>query len=134
MAITIEQFASAKRRAEKNRQEYAAIDAYYDTRTSRVTVTFPNDVQISFAPAKVQGLERATAADLRSIELSPSGLGLHFPAIDADVYIPALMHNVLGNKAWMGQVGKAGGAVRSERKAAASRENGKMGGRPPKAA
>jgi len=40
------------------------------------------------------------------------------------------MQNILGSKAWMAQIGKAGGAVRSERKSEASRSNGKLGGRP----
>ena len=27
---------------------------------------------------------------MTKIEISPSGLGLHFPAIDADIYLPGL--------------------------------------------
>jgi hypothetical protein len=130
MSISLEQFEAATKRGENLRREYAASSAYYDRQTGRVVISFPTDLQVSFLPQKVQGLQDATPTDLNVVELSPSGLSLHFPAVDADVYIPALMHNVLGGTAWMSQVGRIGGAVRSERKAAAARENGKHGGRP----
>jgi len=30
---------------------------------------------------------------LKQIEISPSGFGLHFPHIDADLYLPSLLNN-----------------------------------------
>ena len=67
------------------------------------------------------------------IEISPSGLGLHFPELDADLYLPAVLEGFLGSRRWMAaQLGKAGGRVSSEAKTAAVRENGKLGGRPKK--
>ncbi|WP_434112739.1 hypothetical protein [Paraburkholderia caffeinilytica] len=36
--------------------------------------------------------------------------------------------------AWMREIGRSGGSVKSEAKSAAARENGKKGGRPRKAA
>lgn len=134
MSITAEQFDAAEERGKRLQREYAATEAYFDAETRRVVVVFPTDVQISFVPRNVQGLSAATDKQLQEIELSPSGLSLHFPSIDADVYIPALMQNILGSKAWMAQLGRTGGTVRSERKAESSRENGKRGGRPPKRA
>jgi hypothetical protein len=130
MSITDQQFQASTKRGKQLRAEYAASEAHYDRDSDRIVVSFPTGVQISVPPKHVQGLETATPAQLEVIELSPSGLALHFPAVDADMYIPALMHNVLGSPAWMSHVGRAGGAVRSERKAGAARENGKLGGRP----
>jgi hypothetical protein len=47
--------------------------------------------------------------------------------------VPALLEGVLGSKRWMAaQLGAAGGRTRSAANAAASRENGKRGGRPAK--
>jgi hypothetical protein len=67
------------------------------------------------------------------IEISPSGLGLYFPAIDADMYLPSLLEGFLGSRHWMAaRLGKAGGSVKSGAKAAAVRKNGKLGGRPKK--
>ena len=130
MPISHEQVKAAEERGRRVQREYAATEAHYDRATGRVVVSFPTDIQISFLPKKVQGLSEATERDLQQIELSPSGLSLHFPKVDADVYIPALMQNILGSKLWMAKIGQAGGAVRSEKKSQAARENGRLGGRP----
>ncbi len=83
----------------------------------------------------VEGLERATSDDLNSAEISPSGFGLHFPALDADVYVPGLMEGKTGSAAYMAaQLGAAGGRSRSAAKVRAARENGRLGGRPRKIA
>jgi hypothetical protein len=88
---------------------------------------------VSFSPADTEGLERAQPSQLKEIEISPSGFGLHFPAVDADLYVPGLLEGFLGNKAWMAsRLGQMGGRSRSKGKQAASRANGKLGGRPRK--
>ena len=77
--------------------------------------------------------DRATVDQLSSIEVSPSGLGLHFPALDADVYLPGLVAGAFGSAQWMAaQLGATGGQVRTAAKVAASRMNGAKGGRPRK--
>ena len=76
---------------------------------------------------------RRPEQNLAEIEISPAGLGLHWPRLDADVYVPALLQGVFGSKSWIArQLGAAGGHARSAAKAAASRENGRKGGRPSK--
>jgi len=75
----------------------------------------------------------ATTAELNKIEITPTGLGLHFPKLDADVYVPALFEGIYGSRAWMKQAARVAGSTRSEAKSAAARENGKPGGRPRKA-
>ena len=82
----------------------------------------------------VEGIERATPEDLRQVQISPSGYGLHFPALDADVYLPGLLEGHFGSQAYMATIGARGGQARSAAKAAAARENGRRGGRPAKAA
>ena len=72
------------------------------------------------------------AADLRNIEISAAGLGLHWPKLDADLHVPALVKGVLGTKQWMKQIGAAGGRSVTVAKAVAARANGKLGGRPRK--
>ena len=90
-------------------------------------------ISIAFKPHDAQGLEHANASQLAKIEISPSGLGLRFPALDADLYSPSLLEGFVGSKRWMAaQLGKAGGQTRSKAKAAAARSNGRLGGRPRK--
>ena len=81
--------------------------------------------------SKVEGLKRATPAKLADIEISRSGLGLRWPKLDADLYVPGLIKGEFNPKRMMAAtLGATGGKVRSEAKAAAARENGKLGGRP----
>jgi hypothetical protein len=62
-------------------------------------------------------------------------LGLHWPKLDADVYLPALMQGVFGSKRWMaGVLGAKGGAAKTAAKSEAARRNGAKGGRPRKSA
>ena len=112
-----------------------AIHARYDRRVSRVIVGLDNGLELAFPPRLAQGLEHATPADLAIIEISPLGDGLHWPAIDADLYVPGLLQGVFGSKSWMARhLGATGGRARSGAKVAAARENGRKGGRPRKLA
>jgi hypothetical protein len=111
-----------------------AVDARYDRRSGRVVLALSNGIGVTFLPQFAQGLESATPAQLGAIEISPSGLGIHFPKLDADLYLPALLEGMFGSKRWMAmRLGERGGRARSAAKAAASRRNGKLGGRPRKA-
>jgi hypothetical protein len=126
--------------AVKSAQEYhdaspKAIAARYDRKSERVMVDLSSRLSISFSPRDVQGLERARPSQLDEIEISPSGFGIYFPKLDADLYVPGLLEGFLGSKKWMAaRLGQVGGKSRSTAKRAASRLNGKLGGRPKKAA
>lgn len=111
-----------------------AVAARYDRRVGRIVIGLSTGLEIAFKPHDAQGLESAKPAQLSEIEISPSGLGLHFPALDADLYLPALLQGFLGSRQWMASaMGKAGGQAASPEKAAAARANGRLGGRPRKA-
>lgn len=111
-----------------------AVSARYDRRAGRIVIHLRSKLIVSFSPADVQGLESAHPSQLTEIEISPSGFGLHFPAVDADLYVPGLLEGFLGSKAWMAsRLGQTGGRSKSRAKKAASRANGKLGGRPKKA-
>ncbi len=128
-------FELANKRA-KNLEESVprVVSAHYDRKAGRVVIQLSSKLIVSFSPGDVEGLEGATATQLREIEISPSGFGLHFPALDADVYVPGLLEGILGSKKWMAsRLGQIGGQSRSRAKKAASRANGNLGGRPKKA-
>jgi len=110
-----------------------AISARYDRRIARLVIELSSGLSVAFKPHDAEGLEHAKPNQLTRIEISPSGLGLHFPELDADLYLPAVLEGFLGSRRWMAaQLGKAGGRMSSEAKTAAVRENGKLGGRPKK--
>lgn len=131
--LTREQFEAAQARGEARLRGPRAESAHYDAGRNRVIVRLTTGVEIGFAPRDVEGLRHASVDDLKAVEVEAFGLGVHFPTIDADLYVPALLEGVLGSKQWMAaQLGAAGGRSRTAAKAAASRENGKRGGRPRK--
>lgn len=134
MEISEQTLRVANRRGATLRAAFPAVLAVrYDARTTRVVIALASGLELAFAPAQVEGLEHARPVDLMSAQISPSGLGIHFPALDADIYVPALLNGFLGSSLWMAaEMGRRGGAVSSEAKAAAARENGKKGGRPRK--
>jgi len=112
-----------------------AIRAYYDRTTQKLVIDLDSKLTLSFSPHDVQGLEQATPSQLKEIEISPSGFGIYFRRVDADLYVPGLLEGFLGSKKWMAsRLGQLGGQSRSRAKKASSRANGKLGGRPRKAA
>jgi hypothetical protein len=110
-----------------------AVKARYDRRIGRVVITLNTNLEVAFAPRDAEGLEDATPAQLAPIEISPSGFGIHFPKLDADIYLPALLEGFLGSRKWIAsRLGAVGGKSRSAAKAAAAKRNGRAGGRPRK--
>jgi hypothetical protein len=130
-----DEIAQANRRAKELQANLPrVVSARYDQRTGRVVIHLSSRLIVSFAPEDAQGLENARPSQLNEIEISPSGFGLHFPAVDADLYVPALLEGFLGSKSWMAsRLGQIGGRSTSKIKKAASRANGRLGGRPRKA-
>jgi hypothetical protein len=108
-----------------------AISAKYDRRTGLIEVRLDSGMGLTIPPRCVEGLENAKPSQLGEIEISPSGFGIHFPKLDEDLYLPALLEGFLGSRKWMAaRLGTAGGHSRSAAKASAARLNGQLGGRP----
>jgi Protein of unknown function (DUF2442) len=111
----------------------SALQADYRSDDGRLVIALSNGVSVAIPARDIQGLEHASDEALSVIELTPLGDGLHFPAIDADLYVPALLADVIGSRTFMAKrLGRAGGASRSAVKAEAARANGARGGRPRK--
>lgn len=133
--VSRDNFELANQRAkELNAMFPKALSARYDHKRGRVVITLDSRVELSFAPQDAQGLESAKPSQLGQIEISASGYGIHFPKLDADLYLPGLLEGLMGSRKWMAsRLGQIGGRSRSRAKKSASRANGKLGGRPRKA-
>jgi hypothetical protein len=81
----------------------------------------------------IQGLGQATHEQIQNYELLGRGTGISFPDLDVDLYVPALIEGVYGNRRWMARLGKKGGGAKTAAKRLASQANGAKGGRPRKA-
>lgn len=134
--VSSDAFESANRRArDLEARVPRAIAVKYDRKTRRIVIHLKSKLIVSVSPEDVEGLAGATPSQLEKIEISPSGFGLYFPEIDADVYVPGLLEGLLGSRAWMAaRMGEAGGKATSPAKKRASRANGRLGGRPRKPA
>jgi hypothetical protein len=135
MAITEQELRQAQKRMAQARETGYAVSARYDRRRARIVITLNTGVELAVPTRLAEGLTGASAENLADIEISPAGLGLHWPRLDADLYVPGLLQGLFGSKSWMARhLGAAGGRSRTVAKVAASRENGRKGGRPKKAA
>ena len=112
-----------------------AVSARYDRKTGYIVIRLSSNLILSFSPRDAEGLQNARPSQLGEIEISPSGFGVHFPRLDADLYVPGLLEGFLGSRKWMAaRMGRTGGQSRSRLKQAAARSNGRLGGRPRKSA
>jgi hypothetical protein len=134
MKVSKNEFEDANARAAAQlRKTSHAMNVRYDRKRDRVVVELNTGIEVAFRPRDAQGLQRARPYQLDEIEISPSGLGIRFPKLDADIYLPALLDGFLGSRRWVAaEHGRIGGSVSSKAKAAAARRNGKLGGRPRK--
>ncbi len=69
--------------------------------TGRVTIDLVNGCAYVFPAQLVQDLHGASHEALAQIEVDGLGLNLHWPALDADLYVPALVSGIFGTRAWM---------------------------------
>jgi hypothetical protein len=99
MGISKLSFATAKRRGKRTKAAFpAAVAVRYDRRSARLVISLSSGVELSFSPKLTQGLEAIKPADLMEVQISASGLGVHFPRLDADLYVPALLKGFLGSQ------------------------------------
>jgi hypothetical protein len=114
--------AASRRGARRMQQSLLAVGARYDRRANRVIISLNNGTIVGFPLSTLTGLEHAHPDDLRTIEVEAGGYGLRVASLDADISVPRLLEEQLGSTAM--KVAQA--------RAAASRANGRLGGRPPK--
>ena len=134
MEIHKAEFARAnRRRAERVKATPIATAVHYDRSNNEVVIALSSGLEVASPPTHAQGLKHAKPHQLAKIEITPSGLGIHFPKLDADIYLPALLEDLLGSRRWLAaHMGRIGGRAATKAKYAAARRNGKLGGRPKK--
>lgn len=116
-------------------REPRASAARYDEATRKVTVDLVTGCTYKFPAQLVQGLSGATHEELALVEVQGRGFNLHWPKLDVDLYVPALVSGVFGTHDWMVKaLARHAGRSTSPAKAAAARANGAKGGRPRKKA
>ncbi|MEX1184339.1 MAG: DUF2442 domain-containing protein [Gemmatimonadota bacterium] len=116
---------------EADRIEPRANSVRYDAQQGLLLVELRSGFVFGFPPERVFGLEDATAKQLATVRISPSGDGLHWDDLNVDASLTGLMADALNLREWAPRLM---GQARSEAKARAARLNGMKGGRPRRAA
>ena len=101
-----------------------ATAARFDRRRGKVIVSLDTGIDFAFDPKRVHGLQDAAADDFIGVTVEGVGSTLHFPRLDADYTVSRLLEGFLGPLDW----------TKREARAAASKRNGKLGGRPRRSA
>lgn len=84
--------------------EPRAIEASYNGSTHAIVVRLNNGAVFSFSPDIAQGLARASPEDLATVEITPSGTGLHWEKLYADFTISGLLNGIFGTRSWMAKL------------------------------
>ncbi|WP_261334481.1 DUF2442 domain-containing protein [Rhizobium leguminosarum] len=133
MEISDLEFETANMKGKRAQIGPVATSARFDADHDAIVVELDNGAFVGFPVEKLQNLQGASASQLNNIVVEAMGLGLHWPDIDADLYVPTLMEGIFGSRKWMAaQLGLTGGKAKSDTKATSSRLNGLKGGRPKK--
>lgn len=78
-----------------------ATSGYFDPESCKVVIEIESGAEYRFPARLGQGLENTSEAELANIEISPSGLGIHWPDIDVGFSIPHLLEGIYGTQQWM---------------------------------
>jgi len=124
--------AAIARQIELEKTQLKACGVSYDREKRKLFIQFDNGCEFSCPILLLQGVGELSDDEISKVKLTPAGWGLTWEDADIDLGVNELVQGIFGTKAWMKKIAAKGGRSKSEKKKAASRENGKKGGRPKK--
>ena len=93
------QIAAARAVGERSLQGPRAIGARYLPVRDRIEIDLASGWSVQVPRVFSAGLAKASPQDCERVEIVDSGLGLHWPAIDEDWCVPAVIEALLIPKA-----------------------------------
>ena len=129
-AVDAQLEVAAAAAVDRRRHGDLARSVSFDARTRRLRVELKSGLGLLVPVDRVEGLAGLPASAIRAVRIVGQGYAMHWPALDLDVSVPALVAGCFGSRAWMAALARAGGKSTSAAKAEAARRNGRKGGRP----
>lgn len=144
-----------QQQAEREKFEPLIAKAWFDQAQRKIRIVLTNGIELSIPPAFLQEICELSDLELSQIEVGPGGYNIRWDEAGMGAEISNLLAGRFGSRKWMEKLhaelgvpmglwpdseparsawGKTGARMTSKAKAAASRENGKKGGRPKKQA
>lgn len=108
-----------------------AVTLTYDGVKKLIHLELRNHVSLTFPVRMLAALENATPTQIRKFRIVGDGYAIFWDSLDVQVTTEYIIGKILGTLTSV-QVASKGGSTKTPRKAAASRANGKLGGRPRK--
>jgi len=102
-------------------------------RNGKVHIELASGWNFAFDPRTFSEFKNATESELKQIGLW-GRYTLGCPPLDVHIGIGSIIFQLIGDKFINAEIGRRRGEVTSKKKQAASRANGKLGGRPKKGA
>jgi hypothetical protein len=124
---TVAETVAAHRRG-KAEMASGAATARYDRRRDAIVLTMQSGAVATIPRELIPVVADSEPEAALDLELSPLGSSLRFPQLDADFAVLGLIRLAFG----VNEANRVAGATKSPARAAASRQNGRKGGRPPK--
>ncbi len=119
-----------KRSAEEDQFEPRAVSVKHEN--GQTVVELSTGWTFSFNPRVFSEFKDANEAELADVKIWGQGYTLGWTILDAHIGVGAIILELIGKKFLASELNRRRGQMKSEKKQAASRENGKLGGRPKK--
>jgi hypothetical protein len=124
--------AARVRERRERKQGLRASAARYDRTTGRVVLELTNGCLFAFPVGAITAPQAASASELATVEIDPSGGALRWDDLDVDLSVPGLLLSAVGIDEGRRHFASLAGRVRSGPNREPHAPTGKKGGRPKK--